>query len=50
MYDFEYNKFGLPVPDIKIFLNMPYENSIKLMKNRLNKFTNEEKKIFTKVI
>lgn len=44
LWDFEFNLYGLPVPTQVIFLNMPTEYAIKLMKNRKNKFTNEEKK------
>lgn len=44
LWDFEFNLYGLPVPTQIIFLNMPTEYAIKLMKNRKNKFTNEEKK------
>lgn len=44
LWNFEFNLYGLPVPTQIIFLNMPTEYAIKLMKNRKNKFTNEEKK------
>ena len=44
LWDFEFNLYGLPVPTQVIFLNMPTEYAIKLMKNRKNKFTNEENK------
>jgi len=44
LWDFEFNLYGLPVPTQVMFLNMPTEYAIKLMKNRKNKFTNEEKK------
>lgn len=44
LWDFEFNLYGLPVPTQIIFLNMPTEYAIKLMKNRKNKFTNEKKK------
>lgn len=44
LYDFEYIKFGLPVPDCVFFLDMPPEYGAKLMKNRKNKINNEDKK------
>lgn len=44
LYDLEFNKYGLPVPDCVIFLNMPPEVSQELMKDRPNKITGEEKK------
>ena len=34
LYDFEYNKMGIPAPDKVIFLDMPTEVSQKLLKNR----------------
>ena len=34
--DLEYRIFSMPIPDITIFLDMPYEKSIELMKNRNN--------------
>lgn len=42
--DLEFNKFGLPVPDAVVFLNVEPKVSQDLMKNRLNKFTGEEEK------
>lgn len=42
LYDFEYNKVGIPKPDRVIFLDMPVEVSQKLMTGRYN--GNEEKK------
>ncbi|MCF2628711.1 thymidylate kinase [Fusobacterium mortiferum] len=42
--DLEYNKMGIPKPDLVIFLNMPTEMAIKLMEARKNKITGEEKK------
>ena len=42
--DLEYEKMGIPVPDLVIFLNMPTEMARKLMENRKNKITGEEKK------
>lgn len=40
IYDFEYNKLELPVPDLVIFLDMPVESALQLMKNRPNKINN----------
>ncbi len=34
LYDFEYNKIGIPKPDLVIFLDMPIEVSQKLMTKR----------------
>lgn len=42
--DLEYNKMGIPKPDLVIFLNMPTETAVKLMEARKNKITGEEKK------
>ena len=42
--DLEYNKMGIPKPDLVIFLNMPTEMAVKLMEERKNKITGEEKK------
>ena len=36
LYDFEYNKIGIPAPDKVIFLDMPVEVSQKLMTARYN--------------
>lgn len=36
LYDFEYNKIGVPKPDMVIFLDMPTDVSQKLLKNRYN--------------
>ena len=44
LWDFEFNLYGLPVPTEVFFLNMPTEYAIKLMENRKNKITKEEKK------
>ena len=44
LWNFEFNLYGLPVPNEVFFLNMPVEKSIELMKNRENKFTHQEKK------
>lgn len=44
LWDFEFNLYGLPVPTKAFFLNMPTEYAIKLMENRENKITHENKK------
>ncbi|NLZ48117.1 MAG: thymidylate kinase [Clostridiales bacterium] len=44
LWDYEFNLFGLPVPDAVVFLDVPAEYSRKLMEERLNKFTGEDKK------
>ena len=44
LWDFEFNLYGLPVPTQVFFLNMPTEYAQKLMENRANKITHEEKK------
>lgn len=41
IYDLEYNKFKLPMPDMVLFLDMPPEYSLKLMEDRKNKFTGD---------
>ncbi|MBV4441499.1 dTMP kinase [Clostridium tyrobutyricum] len=40
----EYNLYKLPKPDCVIFLDMPPQYSNKLIENRINKFTGNEKK------
>ena len=40
IYDFEYNKLELPVPDLTLFLDMPVKYAKILMENRLNKIDN----------
>lgn len=42
--DLEYEKMGIPKPDMIIFLNMPTEMAVKLMAERKNKITGEDKK------
>lgn len=44
VYDFEYNKLELPVPDLTIFLDMPVKFAKILMENRLNKIDNSNTK------
>jgi dTMP kinase len=45
LWDFEFNKIGLPIPDAVIFLDMPPEYSLSLMQNRENKAGTNEKDI-----
>ncbi len=42
--DYEYNKLGLPKPDVVIFLDMPPKAAQLLMKNRANKITGDKEK------
>lgn len=42
--ELEYSKMEIPAPDLVIFLNMPTEMALKLMAERKNKITGEEKK------
>lgn len=44
LYDLEFNIYGIPKPDEVIFLDVDPHVSKKLMENRLNKFTGQEKK------
>ncbi|QUH21882.1 dTMP kinase [Alkaliphilus sp. B6464] len=44
LWDLEFNKFKLPVPDKVLFLDVPPEVSIKLMENRPNKYSGNKKK------
>jgi len=44
LWDLEFVKFGLPKPELVIFLDMPPNISAELMKNRCNKITGESKK------
>jgi len=44
IYDFEYTKMGLPVPDLIFFLDMPPQYAEKLMAKRVNKFSGENDK------
>lgn len=44
LYDFEYNKMGLPMPDVVFFLDMPPLYAEKLMSERANKFSGESTK------
>lgn len=42
--DLEWNKIGIPKPDLVFFLDMPYEFSQKLIKDRENKITGKSEK------
>jgi len=44
LWDFEFNLYGLPVPTEVFFLNMPTDYAVKLIENRKNKFTHDDKK------
>ncbi len=44
LFDLEFGIYGLPKPTEVFFLNMPPDKSEELMKNRINKFSHEEKK------
>ncbi|MGL5348319.1 MAG: dTMP kinase [Peptostreptococcaceae bacterium] len=44
LVDFEFNMYKIPKPDCVVFLDVPVEFSKKLMENRKNKITGEEKK------
>ena len=44
LYDYEYEKLGLPKPDLVIFLNMPIWAVQQLIKNRANKITGKKEK------
>lgn len=44
LWDLEFIKLGIPVPDCVIFLDMPPEFGQRLMKERKNKFTGESEK------
>jgi len=44
LWDYEFNLFGLPIPDRVFFLNIPPEINQKLMKNRDNKITGKAEK------
>ena len=44
LIDLEWGKIGIPKPDIVFFLDIPFEFSQKLMKNRENKITGEKEK------
>lgn len=44
LWNFEFYLYGLPIPEEVFFLNMPPEISLKLIENRENKITHEERK------
>ncbi|MGN0162256.1 MAG: dTMP kinase [Candidatus Ornithomonoglobus sp.] len=44
LVELEYGHFGLPVPDVTMFLNMPPESAARLMADRSNKIDNSDKK------
>lgn len=44
LYDLEYNKYGLPIPDCVVFLDLHPDISQQLMNDRANKFTGEQEK------
>ncbi|MBE5812845.1 MAG: thymidylate kinase [Clostridiales bacterium] len=44
LWDFEFNMFGLPVPDKVFFLNISPDVSHKLIEERKNKFSGETQK------
>ncbi len=44
LWDLEFVKFSLPVPNAVIFLNMPPEQSFRIMEGRVNKFTGKAEK------
>lgn len=44
LVEYEFNMYKIPSPDCVVFLDVPIDFSKKLMENRKNKFTGEEKK------
>ena len=44
LIDLEWRKIAIPEPDVVFFLDIPFEFSQKLMKNRENKITGEKEK------
>jgi dTMP kinase len=44
LWDFEFKLYGLPIPDLVFFLDIPPEFNEKLMDGRKNKFSGGEKK------
>lgn len=49
LWDYEFNLYGLPIPNEVFFLKMPPEKSLELIKDRENKFTHNAQKTFMKV-
>ncbi len=48
VYDYEYNKIGIPEPDLVIFLHVPFELA-RSLKNKKGLITRELKMIFMRV-
>lgn len=44
LVDLEWNKIGIPEPDLVFFLDIPFDVSKKLMQNRKNKITGDKVK------
>ena len=44
LFDYEFNLYKIPKPDCVVFLDVPIEFSKRLMENRKNKFTGDDKK------
>ena len=44
LWDYEFNLYGLPIPNEVFFLKMPPEKSLELIKDRENKFTHNAQK------
>lgn len=44
LFDFEYNILGLPKPDLVIFLDMPPQYGLELIRKRDNKITGQQEK------
>lgn len=44
LFDFEYNILGLPVPDLVVFLDMPPQYGLELIRTRDNKITGKKEK------
>lgn len=44
LWDLEFNKFELPIPDCVVFLDVPPVVTSKVIENRDNKFTGEKEK------
>lgn len=44
LWDYEFNLYGLPIPDQVFFLNMPPDINQELIKNRNNKITGKQEK------
>ena len=44
--ELEYTHYGLPVPNVTIFLDMPTDSAVKLMRERANKIDKSDKKSY----